>query len=179
VAPCGCSSAGQSIGLPSRRSRVRSPSSAPSPSSPTVRGAALRPQMIRVRIPGRVRKESEPDRACRASLLTSALPQGGGLRLLRSPPWMADRVGKVPGRKPEVTATSVDRFESCAIRFWMTKLSRDSRPFEAGWVRRRAGGRVLRHPRREDEAARVAATALKAAGRGARWGSCPPSSAGS
>ena len=29
---------------------------------------------------------------------------------------MADRVGKVPGRKPEVTARVVGRFESCAIR---------------------------------------------------------------
>jgi hypothetical protein len=29
---------------------------------------------------------------------------------------MADRVGKVPGRKPEVTAHVVGRFESCAIR---------------------------------------------------------------
>jgi hypothetical protein len=39
-----------------------------------------------------------------------------------------------------------------------------SRPFEAGWARQRAGGRVLRHPRGEGEAARAAA-GLNPAGR--------------
>ena len=34
--------------------------------------------------------------------------------MLRS--WMADRVGKVPGRKPEAAAGAASRFDSCAIR---------------------------------------------------------------
>lgn len=55
---------------------------------------------------------------------------------------MADRVGKVPGWKPEVAARAAGRFESCAIRLGEASRALDDgtgfetrRAFTALWVR--------------------------------------------
>jgi hypothetical protein len=50
---------------------------------------------------------------------------------------MADRVDKVPGRKPEVAARAAGRFESCAIR--SGKVKSLGRPP----IRNRVGGQPL------------------------------------
>jgi hypothetical protein len=103
--------------LPTLRSRVRSPSLTPGPSSPTGRGAAFRARRFRVRIPGGARTQGALAQRLRqrpAKAYTGRPVRRFESFMLRSR--MADRVGKVPGRKPEVTARAVGRFESYAIR---------------------------------------------------------------
>ena len=52
--------------------------------------------------------------------------------------WMADRVGKVPGRKPEAGVHAPGRFESCAIRHVDSEAAEERPP-----ARIRVGAQAL------------------------------------
>jgi hypothetical protein len=88
------------------------------------------------------RKESEPARVLGLAANECA-PTGVGFNCSALRSRMADRDGKVPGRKPEVTARAVGRFDSCAIRhpLWMMKLPGGSPRLESGWAAIVAGVR--------------------------------------
>lgn len=106
--------------------------------------------------------ESEPIRD-RDRLLAGSCPEGHGFRVVRSPHTEDEAARAALGWKPGGRGDSLG-IRASVFRAWMMKPPRGGRPFEAGWVRQRAGGRVLRHPHREGEATRVAA-GLNPAGR--------------